>query len=61
MWDTPATGRSICVRVGLHCSPLSHQTLGTFPRGAVRISPGYFTEDGHIDRLLEVVRAVAKR
>ncbi len=51
----------ICVRVGLHCSPLSHQTLGTFPRGAVRISPGYFTEDGHIDRLLEVVRAVAKR
>jgi cysteine desulfurase family protein len=51
----------ICVRVGLHCSPLSHQTIGTFPRGAVRISPGYFTEDGHIDRLLEVLRTVAAR
>ncbi len=51
----------ICVRVGLHCSPLSHRTIGTFPRGAVRISPGYFTEDGHIGRLLEVIKAVAER
>ena len=51
----------ICVRVGLHCSPLSHQTIGTFPRGAVRISPGYFTEDDHIGRLLEVLRTIAAR
>ena len=51
----------ICVRVGLHCSPLSHQTIGTFPWGAVRISPGYFTEDGDINRLLEVLRTVALR
>lgn len=51
----------ICVRVGLHCSPLAHRTIGTFPRGAVRISPGYFTENDHIESLLEVLRTVASR
>jgi cysteine desulfurase family protein len=49
----------VCVRVGLHCSPLSHRTIGTFPRGAVRISPGYFTGDDDIGLLLEVLRKVA--
>jgi cysteine desulfurase / selenocysteine lyase len=48
----------ICVRVGLHCTPLSHQTIGTFPRGAVRVSPGYFTEEAEIERLLEVTRGI---
>lgn len=51
----------VCVRVGLHCSPAAHRTVGTFPRGAVRVSPGYFTSDGDIDRLLEVVNAIAGR
>lgn len=51
----------VCVRVGLHCSPLAHRTVGTFPGGSVRISPGYFTEDDHIDSLLEVVGTVAGR
>lgn len=33
-------------RVGLHCSPLAHQTLGTYPHGTIRISPGiYHTKD----------------
>jgi len=32
----------ILVRVGLHCAPLAHKTLGTFPDGSVRISMGYF-------------------
>jgi cysteine desulfurase/selenocysteine lyase len=49
----------ICVRVGLHCTPLSHKATGTFPRGAVRVSPGYFTTDADIERLLEVIRDVA--
>lgn len=29
----------IAVRVGLHCSPLAHQSLGTWPGGTLRISP----------------------
>ncbi|OPY71070.1 MAG: putative cysteine desulfurase [Syntrophorhabdaceae bacterium PtaU1.Bin034] len=51
----------ICVRVGLHCSPLAHKTIGTFPRGAIRISPGYFTEDAHISHLLEVLKSIASK
>jgi len=27
------------IRVGLHCAPLAHQQIGTFPGGTVRIAP----------------------
>ena len=30
-------------RPGLHCAPLAHKTLGTFPQGSLRVSPGYFS------------------
>lgn len=33
----------IAVRAGLHCAPQAHRTLGTFPAGTVRLSPGWFT------------------
>ena len=33
----------IAVRAGLHCAPQAHRTLGTFPDGTVRMSPGWFT------------------
>ena len=29
-------------RSGLHCAPLAHKTIGTFPNGTVRLSLGYF-------------------
>ena len=32
--------RGICVRSGLHCAPLAHETLGTPDGGAVRVSFG---------------------
>ena len=28
----------IMTRVGLHCAPIAHKTLGTFPKGTVRFS-----------------------
>ncbi|NLI83197.1 MAG: aminotransferase class V-fold PLP-dependent enzyme [Deltaproteobacteria bacterium] len=31
----------IAVRPGLHCAPLAHRTLMTFPEGTVRVSPGF--------------------
>lgn len=34
---------NIAVRTGLHCAPLAHQLLGTFPSGTVRFSISYFT------------------
>ena len=33
----------IAVRVGLHCAPMAHRTIGTFPAGTIRISLGVFT------------------
>ncbi len=52
--------KGICVRTGLHCSPLAHKTLGTGDNGAVRISFGYFnsfqqTEEA-ADRILKIAR-----
>jgi len=31
----------IAVRAGLHCAPQAHRTLGTFPDGTLRLSPGW--------------------
>jgi cysteine desulfurase / selenocysteine lyase len=50
---------SIMCRVGLHCSPLSHKTLGTFPEGTVRLSPGYFTSRDELIRTIEAVREIS--
>jgi cysteine desulfurase/selenocysteine lyase len=38
----------IAVRAGLHCAPQAHRTMGTFPGGTLRISPGYFTTSEEI-------------
>jgi len=38
----------IAVRAGLHCSPTAHRTLGTFPNGTVRVSPGYFSTSAEV-------------
>jgi selenocysteine lyase/cysteine desulfurase len=50
---------SILCRPGLHCSPTTHRTLGTFPQGTVRLSPGYFTSSEDIEVTLETVRKIA--
>jgi cysteine desulfurase/selenocysteine lyase len=41
----------IAVRPGLHCAPYIHRALGTFPEGAVRVSPGAFNVQEEIDTL----------
>ncbi len=38
----------IAVRAGLHCAPQAHRTLGTYPSGTVRVSPGWFTTHDEI-------------
>lgn len=45
----------IAVRVGLHCSPQTHKTIGTFPKGTVRISLGLFSTTAHVDRLCDAL------
>lgn len=49
----------ILTRCGLHCAPAAHRTLGTFPQGTVRFSPGPFTTDQEIQETLRAIRAVA--
>lgn len=49
----------IFTRVGLHCAPDMHRSIGTFPRGTVRVSPGPFTTVAEIDLLLAAVRILA--
>lgn len=49
----------LAVRPGLHCAPYTHRHLGTFPGGTVRISPGAFTTENHIDQLIEAIDQVA--
>ncbi len=41
----------IMTRCGLHCAPNAHKTLGTFPRGTVRLSLGYFTTKEDLQRV----------
>ena len=36
---------NIAVRTGLHCAPLAHKFLGTYPAGTIRLSVSYFTSD----------------
>ena len=44
--------RDIAQRIGLHCAPAAHHTSGTFPGGALRFSPGFFTTEAEIDEVL---------
>lgn len=51
----------IAVRTGLHCAPLAHRTLGTFPEGTVRVSPGFSTSSTDIDYFLDSMRLLLSR
>lgn len=48
----------IAVRGGLHCSPRSHDVLGTSDQGTVRISPGIFNKPEEIDQLVAAVSEI---
>jgi len=49
----------IIVRAGLHCAPLIHKSLGSFPYGSVRVSPSYFTDFRDIDCFIQAVKEIA--
>lgn len=50
--------RGICVRAGLHCAPVAHQTGGTVESGTVRFSPGWFQNTHQIRRTAETIRNI---
>ncbi len=49
------TEYEILTRVGLHCAPLAHQSLGTYPRGTIRFSFGYSQTEAEVDLALEAI------
>ncbi len=59
--DDLASRFGIEVRTGLHCAPLAHRTLGTFPHGTVRLAPGPGHSREDMAFLAGAIRAVAGR
>ncbi len=49
----------IMTRVGLHCNPATHKTIGTFPHGTVRLSMGYFNTQEEVGQVLEALREIS--
>jgi selenocysteine lyase/cysteine desulfurase len=47
-------------RVGLHCAPAAHRTIGTFPTGTVRFGLGAFNTPEQVDAALDAVRTLAQ-
>ncbi|MGI6466619.1 MAG: aminotransferase class V-fold PLP-dependent enzyme [Sphaerochaetaceae bacterium] len=45
-------------RVGLHCAPIAHKTLNTFPKGTVRFSLGYSTSEEDILKCIDSCKRV---
>ena len=45
----------IAVRAGLHCAPLVHRALGTFPAGTVRVSFSVFNTEDDVDALVSAL------
>ena len=48
----------VAVRPGLHCAPYIHRSLGTFPEGTVRVSPGPFSTEQDIDHLARALSEI---
>lgn len=46
----------VCLRAGLHCAPLAHRTVGTFPMGTVRMSLSSFTRMEDLERFYDLTR-----
>lgn len=50
---------AILSRVGLHCNPAAHRTMGTFPEGTVRFGVGPFTSEEDIRQAVAAVGEIA--
>ena len=46
----------ICVRAGLHCAPLAHESAGTLERGTVRLSVSAFNTAREIAQAAAILK-----
>lgn len=49
----------IKIRCGLHCAPLAHKTIGSYPNGTVRLSVSYFNTKEEIDFTLKTLNKIS--
>ena len=49
---------AIATRVGLHCAPHAHKTLGTYPTGTLRFSFGWHNTDTEVSAALHALSEV---
>ena len=61
MADALGQEYGIMVRVGLHCAPNAHKTLGTFPTGTIRFSFGHQNTTRQVDAALLALRKLCGR
>jgi cysteine desulfurase family protein len=47
-------------RVGLHCAPAAHRTIGSFPEGTVRLAPGVFTTINDVEEAIQAISRVER-
>lgn len=52
--------RGVCVRGGLHCSPLAHRSAGTLPEGTVRLSFSAFNTPDQAEDLARILKESLK-
>lgn len=50
----------VMTRCGLHCSPLAHSSMGTYPEGTVRFSFSYFNTEEEIDYTANAIQKILK-
>ena len=50
--------RGISVRTGLHCAPIAHKFLGTFPAGTIRFSVNCMTSNKDFAELRDVLEEI---
>ena len=50
--------QNICVRGGIHCAILAHETIGTVQTGAVRVSLNHFNTEDEVKTFLEVLKRI---
>ena len=48
----------IMCRVGLHCAPSAHRSIGTFPEGTVRLAMGYFNTEDEVDAVIRALKGM---
>ena len=50
----------IMTRVGLHCAPLAHRTIGTHPIGTVRFSFGFYNTPKEVELAIKALKEISK-